>query len=100
MTYLRQIFIPLLLSVVLLGGGSVESPYRSAIVELQVANLTEAAATALARRTGEAAWLLEHTFYSAEARPLSWGFIVLPGELLRFPTRIGLTFEAMEQGAV
>jgi DNA-binding GntR family transcriptional regulator len=82
----------------LLVGGSVESPYRSAIVELQVANLSEPEAQALGREPGEAAWLLEHTFYSALGRPLSWGFIMLPGDMLHFPTRIGLTFEAMAHG--
>jgi GntR family transcriptional regulator len=82
----------------LLVGGSVESPYRSAIVELQVANLSDEEAAALGRSAGEAAWLLEHTFYSATGRPLSWGFILLPGDLLHFPTRIGLGFDAMTHG--
>jgi len=82
----------------LLGDGSVESPYRSAILELQVANLRPTEAEALDKDAGEAAWLLEHTFYSAAGRPLSWGFIVVPGELLHFPTRIGLSF-AMEPTA-
>jgi len=89
-TYLRALLV----------GGSVESPYRSAIIELQVSNLSETEARALGRETGEAAWFLEHTFYSADGRPLSWGFIVLPGDLLHFPTRIGLTFEAMGSAPV
>jgi DNA-binding GntR family transcriptional regulator len=80
-----------------LGPGALDSPYRSAIVELQVTNLTETQAVALERKPGEAAWVLEHTFFAADGSRLSWGFIVLPSDMLHFPTRIGLTSEAMGQ---
>ncbi len=73
----------------LLGRGSFDSPYRSGIIELQVASLTAEQAEALGRKEGEPAWVLEHTFFAPDGRPLSWGLIMLPGGLLRFPTRIG-----------
>jgi GntR family transcriptional regulator len=83
----------------LLGQGTADSPYRSAIVELQVANLSETQAQALNREAGKAAWVLEHSFYAADGHPLSYGYIVVPGELLHFPTRIGLTSDAMAHSA-
>lgn len=66
-----------------------ESPFVGGIIELDVHVLTEEEAQLLQQPVGSAAWQIEEQLYDGDRVALSWGFVTIPGHLLRFPTGIG-----------
>lgn len=66
-----------------------ESPFTGGIIELGVQVLSPEEAQILRQPTGSPAWRIEEQLYGADKTALSWGFVIIPGHLLRFPTGIG-----------
>jgi DNA-binding GntR family transcriptional regulator len=66
-----------------------ESPFTGGIIELGVHVLSDEEAQILRQPVGSPAWRIEEQLYGADKTALSWGFVIIPGHLLRFPTGIG-----------
>lgn len=66
-----------------------ESPFVGGIIELKVHTLSEEEAALLKQPVGSPAWEIEEQLYGADHTALSWGYVVIPGHFLRFPTGIG-----------
>jgi DNA-binding GntR family transcriptional regulator len=66
-----------------------ESPFTGGIIELGVHALSEEESVLLRQPVGAPAWKIEEQLYGADHTALSWGFVIIPGHLLRFPTGIG-----------
>jgi GntR family transcriptional regulator len=66
-----------------------ESPFVGGIIELRVRNLDEEEAAILKQPVGSAAWQIEEQLYGPDHTALSWGHVLIPGHLLRFPTGVG-----------
>jgi DNA-binding GntR family transcriptional regulator len=79
-------------------GGVGCSPKRGELV-LHAAVLTEEEAGPLALSPGSAAWVLEHTFYGYDERPVSWGCFICRGDLFSFRARVGAPAPEDETGA-
>ena len=66
-----------------------ESPFTGGIIELKVHALNAEEAALLKQPLGVPAWEIEEQLYGPDHTALSWGHVVIPGHLLRFPTGIG-----------
>ena len=66
-----------------------ESPFVGGIIELKVHTLDREEAGLLKQPVGSPSWEIEEQLYGADHTALSWGYLVIPGHLLRFPTGIG-----------
>jgi GntR family transcriptional regulator len=66
-----------------------ESPFTGGIIELGVHVLSDEEAQILRQPVGSPAWRIEEQLYGVDKTALSWGFVIIPGHLLRFPTGIG-----------
>jgi DNA-binding GntR family transcriptional regulator len=69
--------------------GETESPFVSGIIELRVCCLDDEEAEVLKQPAGAAAWQIEEQLYGGDRTALSWGYVLVPGHLLRFPSGIG-----------
>ena len=52
--------------------------------------LSKEEAHQLSAPPGAAAWVIEHTFYGYDERPVSWGCFVCRAELLQFCASVGV----------
>lgn len=70
--------------------GGAESTLKGGDLTIDATILTEEETELLQWPVAAAAFRVEHIFYDFDDRPVSWGWFICPGELLRFRTTVGL----------
>jgi GntR family transcriptional regulator len=76
------------LSGLFAGGGGLALKWGDLTIDATV--LTDEEAVLLNADRGDPALRLEHIFYNFEARPVSWGWFICPGNHLRFTASVGM----------
>ncbi len=75
--------------------GTGRSLLKSSALNIEVTVLTKEEAAILESNGAAPAFRIEHIFYDFNNHPISWGWLVCPGNLLRFTTSVGFHHEEL-----